>query len=202
MSDPTSSIPRRTVAKGVAWTAPVIAVAASAPSLAASTSADACGGGLREASGGVDPRVIGLLTTSNVGGADWPFTLQTKPLFDCAGAQPPYGTVGNCEDVTESTSGPISIAFQLNNADFELSPQSLWILGEDWVDPKWAVENVVDDGTTTTITFSYPSIDRYQSSAQIQVPVNRQPGTSGTVLSSTASGCVYNEGVWNSVPVG
>lgn len=37
MSD--TSVSRRTLAKGVAWTAPAIAVAASAPSLAASSSA-------------------------------------------------------------------------------------------------------------------------------------------------------------------
>lgn len=200
MNEATSSVPRRTVAKGVAWTAPVIAIAASAPSLAAST-AGACGGGLRESSGGGDVRVLGALTTSNTGGAEWTSTLQTKPLYDCAGNQPPHGTVTSCEDASAPTSGPVSIAFQLNNAEFELSPQSLWILGEDWVDPKWTVESVVDNGTTT-ITFSYPSIARYQSSGQIQVPLKRQPGATGTILSATTSGCVFNEGVWNTVPVG
>lgn len=199
MNDTTQSVPRRTVAKGVAWTAPAIAVAAAAPSLAASKS-DTCGGGLRESSGGSDVRVLGLLTTSNTGGKDWPLTLQTKPLFDCANAQPPYGTVGNCDEVMDTSSGPISIAFQFNTADFELSPQSQWQLAESWVNPKWTVKSVVDDGTTTTITFDYPSIAIYQAAGQIQVPINRRPGTNGSILSSTTSGCVYNEGVWNTVP--
>lgn len=195
-----TSVSRRTLAKGVAWTTPAIALAASAPSLAAST-AESCGGGLRESSGGSDVRRLGTLTGSNVGGAEYPFTLQTKPLYDCAAGQAD-GTVTSCEDASEPTSGPVSISFRFNNSDFERSPQSRWKLAEDWVNPKWTIDSVVDDGTTTTITFSYPSIARYQSSGQIQVPMKRVPGTNGTISSSTTSGCVYNVGVWNTVPVG
>ncbi len=197
-------ISRRTIATGAAWAIPVVVGAVGAPMVAASIKD--CLSNFRESSGN-DYCVMGLWTNSNPGGATYPTTLQSKPLYDCR-----CGSLGYCTDADPATISNVQVQFLIPTC-YTISPQDQWT--NDGGGTAWTATTdtfVYNSVTYNLLTVSYASIAKYGSGQQIQVPLksncagndftgqkiysrmSAQCGTSGGTTSSTAWTVITNSG--------
>lgn len=172
LSAPTTVTSRRSIALGVAWAVPAVALATAAPALASSPPPSTCLSLFRESSGG-ETCTMGLWTNSNVGGTEYPTTLQTKPLYDCL-----CGPVDYCTDNDPAAIYDVSVEFLIPTC-YTISPESSWT--SDNGGTAWTAStgtSTYNGVTYQLLTVTYSSISKYQAGAQIQVPLKDNCGTS------------------------
>ena len=162
LSAPTTVTSRRSIARGVAWAVPAVALATAAPALA-SSQPSTCLSLFRESSGGSNC-TMGLWTNSNTGGSDYPTTLQTKPLYDCL--------CGPRKSCTESDPAAIY------NVTVEFLIPTCYTISTSWKSDNGGTPWTASIGTSTyngvtyqLLTVKYDKISKYLAGAQIQVPL-------------------------------
>lgn len=171
LSAPTTVTSRRSIALGVAWAVPAVALATAAPALASSQPST----GLslfRESSGG-SSCTMGLWTNSNLGGPDYPTTLQTKPLYDCL-----CGPLKYCTNNDPAAIYNVSVQFLIPTC-YTISPSTRWTSDNSGTPWKASIGTSTYNGVTyQLLTVTYSSISKYSAGAQIQVPLRDKCGTS------------------------
>lgn len=156
-------------------------MASAAPAMAASTAP--CLALFRESSG-ASTCYMGLWTNSNVGGATYPTTLQTKPLYDCACTDLHY-----CDSSYPSSVSNITVSFAIPIC-YKLSPQTSWL--SDSSGTTWSITTgttTIGGASFTVINVNYTAaIAMYAAGRQIQIPLS----TSGCSGSTYAGPKVYS----------
>ena len=165
LSAPTTVTSRRSIALGVAWAVPAVALATAAPALASSPSST-CSSLIRESSGGGDVCTMGLWTTSNEGGAHYPTTLQTRPQYDCR-----CSPLTSCTESDPAAIYNVTVEFLIPTC-YTISPSTSW--KSDNSGTPWTAST----GTSTyngvpyqLLTVTYSSITKWQGGSQIRVPL-------------------------------
>ncbi|WP_277246107.1 hypothetical protein [Micrococcus terreus] len=171
LSAPTTVTSRRSIARGVAWAVPAVALATAAPALASSPPST-CLPLFRESSGG-SSCTMGLWTNSNTGGtAGYPTTLQTKPLYDCL-----CGPLKYCTNNDPAAIDNVSVEFLIPTC-YTISPSTSWTSDNGGTPWKASIGTSTYNGVTyQLLTVKYSSISKYQAGAQIQVPLRDNCGT-------------------------
>ena len=171
LSAPTTVTSRRSIARGVAWAVPAVALAAPAPALASSPPPSTCLSLFRESSGG-SYCTMGLWTNSNTGGPDYPTTLQTKPLYDCL-----CGPLTHCTNNDPAAIYNVTVEFLIPTC-YTISPSTSWKSDNGGTPWKASIGTSTYNGVTyKLLTVTYSSISKYAAGAQIQVPLRDKCGT-------------------------